>query len=194
MTQDSALAYEHHAHDFLKARDTSSIGSQVVHDWVISLPQDSHVIEIACGGGFPVSRELINAGIQLWAIDSSATLLSQFKSRFPKVPTLCEKVQDSVFFSKKFNAAVAIGLIFLLPEDEQVSVIKRISDIVLPGGRFLFTAPIEIGSWEDITTGIKSQSLGQQRYTEILHDAGFRIIGTYKDEGKSNYYDTEKVR
>ena len=194
MTQDSASAYEYHAQDFLKARDNSKIGAQVVHDWAISLPQDSHVIEIACGGGFPVSRELINAGIQLWAIDSSPTLLSQFNSRFPEIPTLCEKVLESNFFSKNFDAAIAIGLLFLLPENEQVSVIKRISDIVLPGGKFLFTAPIQIGTWRDITTGIESLSLGQQRYTEILKDAGFQIINTYYDKGKNNHYDTEKLR
>ena len=85
-------------------------------------------------------------------------------------------------------------LLFLLPENEQVSVIKRISDIVVPGGKFLFTAPIQIGTWRDITTGIESLSLGQQRYTEILKDAGFQIINTYYDKGKNNHYDTEKLR
>lgn len=40
----------------------------------------------------------------------------------------------------KIRDKSAIGLLFLLPETEQELVIKRISDIVNPGGRFLFTA------------------------------------------------------
>ena len=190
---DSAFAYEKNAHDFLHGRDGSLIGAETVRQWARSLPEGAEVIEIACGGGYPITKELVGAGLRLWAIDSSKTLITEFRSRFPDVPTSCERVQDCNFFARKFDAAIAIGLIFLFSESDQVEFINRISEILVPGGRFLFTAPIETGTWRDMNTDIECCSLGYREYDEILEKAGFRIISTSEDEGKNNYYEVEKL-
>ncbi len=189
---DSATAYEKYARDFLRCRDPV-IGCKVVRQWVKTLPNEAEVIEIACGCGDPVTNELVAAGLQVWALDSSPTLVGEFKSRFTDIPIRCEKFQDSVFFCRTFDAAIAVGLVFLLPESEQASLIARVASVLVPGGRFLFTAPKESGSWKDITTGIKSLSLGQKRYQEILEQFGFQLLTTYEDEGKNNYYDAKKL-
>lgn len=190
---DSAIAYEQNAREFLRARDKSRIGYKVVRDWANSLPGGSEVLEIACGGGHPVTTELENAGLNVWAIDSSETLLSEFHLRFPTIPTRCERIQDSVCFSRKFDAVIAIGLIFLLPKAEQETLIKKTSDALHPNGRFLFTAPIETGTWDDLNTGLECNSLGLDKYTALLMTHGFRITSTIVDIGGNNHYETEKV-
>lgn len=189
---DSALAYEKNAHAYLRGRDESLIGSQIVRQWAGALPKGAEVIDVACGGGYPITKEIVDAGLRLWAIDSSKTLIKKFQSRFQNIPTKCERVQDSNFFSRKFDAAVAIGLIFLFPESEQVAFIGQISKILEPGGRFLFTAPIENGTWSDMNTDIECHSLGYESYKDILEKSGFRIISTFVDKGKNNYYEAEK--
>jgi cyclopropane fatty-acyl-phospholipid synthase-like methyltransferase len=188
---DSVTEYENNANDYLRGRDESLVGYKVIRQWTSKLPVGSEVIEIACGGGYPVTRELVESGLKLWAIDSSKTLLSKFQKRFPDVESKCERVQDSNFFDRKFDAAIAIGLIFLLPEPEQVELIKRISNILNPGGKFLFMAPTKTGKWLDLNTGIQCSSLGYDKYKEILNISGFQIISTIEDAGKNNYYDTE---
>lgn len=190
---DSAEAYEVCAHEFLRARDASPIGTQVVDQWSRSLRRDAMVIELACGGGYPVSRALEAAGLQLWAIDSSPTLVAEFRSRFPNIQVQCARVQESDFFGRKYDGVIAIGLLFLLPEPEQVALISRVAEILLPGGRFLFMAPIQIGVWKDMNTGLECKSLGQGRYGELLRDAGFRVVATYTDKGDNNYFDAEKI-
>jgi len=187
----SASAYETHALEFLDARDRSLIGADVVSRWARSLPPGTEVVEIACGGGYPVSRALVEAGVELWAIDSSLTLLERFRSRFPGVPTECSLALESDFFGRKFGAAIAIGLVFLLEESEQVALLRRVSEILLPGGRFLFTAPVQSITWQDITTGHASRSLGEERYVRELERAGFRVLGTHVDEGGNNYYEAQ---
>ena len=107
---DSATEYEKNAHNFLRGRDESLVGYKIVRQWANKLPAESEVIEIACGGGYPVTRELAESGLNLWAIDSSKTLLIEFQKRFPNVKAKCERVQDSNFFDRKFDAAIAIGL------------------------------------------------------------------------------------
>ncbi|RMF59395.1 MAG: class I SAM-dependent methyltransferase, partial [Calditrichaeota bacterium] len=147
----------------------------------------------ACGGGYPITKSLIESGLKIWAIDSSETLIREFRSRFPDVPAKCEKVQDSDFFGKTFDAAIAIGFVFLLSEQEQARVIKRISNILRPGGNFLFTAPVETGSWQDMNTGIHCISLGYEKYAELLKKSGFRIKSTFEDKGKNHYYEAERL-
>ena len=190
---NSASAYEQHAQEFLHRRDRSPIGAAVVRRWAHALPRGAEVVEIACGGGYPVTRELVDAGLQVWAIDSSATLVSEFQSRFADIPVRCEKVQNSDFFARPFDGAIAVGLLFLLPESEQATLIARVADVLVVGGRFLFTAPIEVGTWQDMNTGIECLSLGRARYEGILKASGLRLLATWEDEGKNNYYETEKL-
>lgn len=189
---NSITAYEKFANDFLKARDHSLIGSKVIFKWRSTLPKKAEVLEIACGGGYPITKSLKEAKLKIWAIDSSKTLLEKFKLRFPDIPAKCESVQDSDFFGKKFDAVIGIGFLFLLPEDEQIMIIKKISDTVNSKGKFLFTAPLEVGGWKDMSTGIDCISLGYKKYAKILKNAGFNLKSTFEDEGKNNYYEAEK--
>lgn len=192
MNADSISAYEDHADTFLQHRDASPIGINVTKRWASSLNQGSDVIEIACGGGLPVTKVLIDTGLNVWAIDSSPTLVSKFQERFPHTPVECSSALESHFFNKKYNAAISIGLIFLLNQETQISIIKRVSEILHTGGNFLFTAPLETGTWEDICTGHTCISLGQVAYENALCESGFRILGHHEDSGKNNYYEAEK--
>lgn len=189
---DSANAYELVAHEFLQDRDRSPIGTQAAEQWAHSLRQGATVIELACGGGYPVSRVLDAAGLQLWAVDSSQTLATAFRARFPHIPVQCARVQESDFFARKYDAAIAIGLMFLLSASDQAGLISRVAEVLEPQGRFLFTAPVQTGSWKDWNSGLECLSLGQDRYVELLRSAGFHIVATCSDEGNNHYYDAGK--
>lgn len=169
------------------------IGSRIVAQWAERLPKGSEVVELGCGGGYPVTQALQAAGLKLWAVDSSPTLLAEFQRRFPGVPVECAKVQDSAFFHRNFDAAVAVGLLFLLSEKDQIDLIEKVATILVPGGRFLFMAPVETGGWTDLNTGIECLSLGRARYEACLNSAGFRIVATFVDKGGNNYYDAERT-
>lgn len=191
---DSAKAYEAHAHAYLRGRDTSPIGTQVVDQWSRTLRKGATVIELACGGGYPITRVLNAAGLQIWAVESSPTLVTEFRSRFSSIPVQCARVQENDFFGRKYQDAIAIGLIFLLSEQEQANLISRVSEILEPGGRFLFMAPIQFGTWKDMNTGLECKSLGQERYEELLRNVGLHVVSTHRDVGENNYYDAEKIR
>lgn len=193
MSADSIGAYEKHARSFLQCRDASKVGVRVANQWACSLRPSANVIEIACGGGEPVTRTLVDNGLKLWAIDSSPTLLSVFKDRFPDIPVQCATVLESDYFCRTFDAAISIGLIFLLCERDQIKMLGRISEILRPGASFLFTAPVEVGTWTDVGTGHTCISLGQDVYESALEKSGFRVVARYEDSGKNNYYEAEKV-
>lgn len=190
---DAASAYEARAHEFLRGRDRSPIGAGIVEQWARTFGAGAGIIELGCGGGRPVTATLHGQGLDLHAIDASPTLVAEFRSRFPGIPVRCERVQESGFFDRTFEGAIAVGLIFLLSEADQTALVARVSRILLPGGRFLFSAPLEVGTWTDMNTGLECRSPGQARYEEMLRESGSRVVATRSDEGGNNYYEAEKV-
>lgn len=190
---DAARFYEAQALKYLDDRDRSGVGVDLVQSWAKSLPSGSTVVDIACGGGYPITKTLVESRLVVWVIDTSPTLLRQFRLRFPTIPTQCASALESDYFGRTFDAAISIGLVFLLSEDGQLTFFRRVSEILVPRGRFLFTAPVEIGTWQDVTTGLECRSLGRIAYTRALQQAGLRLIRTHIDEGENNYYEAEKI-
>jgi len=190
---DAARFYETQAMKYLDDRDRSRVGTGIVQSWARSLPSGSSVVEIACGGGYPITRVLVDSGLTVWAVDSSPTLLRQFRLRFPAIPTQCTSALDSDYFGRTFDAVTSIGFLFLLRENEQLAFLHRVSEILRMRGRFLFTAPVEMGAWQDLTTGLECWSLGRATYTRALEREGFRVIRTHIDESENNYYEAEKI-
>lgn len=184
-------AYEANAQDYLYAREQSNTGSNEVANWCRTLREGATIIDLACGGGYPITSALKKSQLHIWAVDSSTTLVKVFQSRFPQIPIQCARVQNFDFFNLKFDAAIAIGLMFLLSEADQINLIASVSKQLNPGGRFLFTAPTRITTWDDISTGTLSRSLGKARYEEILNIAGFCNLSCFTDSGENNYFDAE---
>lgn len=184
-TSDPSEGWDAIAADFLTAR--SDIGSGVVRQWAKNLRQGGEVVDIGCGSGVPVSLALVAAGFKVYGIDPSPTLLATFRHRFPEAPAACEAAQDSTFFGRQFDGAIAVGLMFLLASEDQQKLIARVGQALKPGGRFLFSAPRNLCKWQDLQTGRQSRSLGEEEYQRLLVAAGMRVIDSYVDEG-DNYY------
>jgi hypothetical protein len=111
------------------------------------------------------------------------------------VPVACESVDKSLFFNRMFDGVIAVGLIFLLQPQAQLRLIQRIADILVPGGRFLFTscAGVDPLVWNDTMTGLESRSLGGAEYRRLLSAVGLRVTTEYEDEGQNHYFDAAKL-
>ena len=190
---DLSEGWEAAAEPFMAAR--SAIGAGMVRSWAgANLPPGATIIDIGCGSGVPIAQALIDGGFSLSAIDASPTLIAAFSRRFPQVPSACEPAQHSRFFHRRFDAAIAIGLIFLLSAEDQAELIRRVAAALVPGGRFLFSAPRQPCQWPDLLTGRPSLSLGEPEYTRLLQAAGLRLMACHGDEGGNDYLDAIRPR
>ena len=170
----------------------SSVGVATIQAWTRSLPAGGAVLELGCGPGGLRSEALIRAGFVVYAIDAAPTLARAYQRRFPSTEVACEAVENSAFFGRHFDGALAWGLLFLLPPDSQRAAIHRVSGVLKPGARFLFTAPAQVCEWPDNSTGRPSRSLGLETYRAVLADAQLTLVSEYVDEGENHYYDAEK--
>jgi len=186
---DRSEGYDGIAEQFMAAR--RNIGASFVLSWARNnLPQAGSVIDVGCGSGVPITQVLVEEGFEVFGVDASPTLLAAFRRRFPHVRTACEAAQDSAFFNRTFDAAVSIGLLFLLSEDDQERVIYRVGGSLRAGGRFLFSAPRERCEWQDILTGRPSRSLGEKEYERILQASGLCLVRCH--QGENHHFDAAK--
>ena len=184
---DPANGWEAEARHFIATR--SPIGASTVRSWARRLPAGASVLELGCGSGFPIAQALVDEGLHEHGIDASPSMVAAFRRRFPHAPVACEAAETSEYFNRTFDGIVAVGLIFLLRPEVQRAVIHRAAAALEPGGRFLFTAPWQVHTWQDLTTGRTSVSLGADEYRRTLADAGLQVTDEYVDEGGNQYYD-----
>jgi SAM-dependent methyltransferase len=191
---DTSNGYEEIAPAFVTGRgsNNSGVGASIVAEWSKTLPDRATVLDLGCGTGVPISQALIERGFNVYGLDASASMVAAFRARFPAVAIQCAAAEDSDFFGRDFDAAVAWGLFFLLGAEAQRHLISKIAAVLSSGGRLLFTAPRDRCSWPDAMTGRNSISLGYEAYRNALQMAGMTLVGTCQDEGGNHYYFAEK--
>jgi SAM-dependent methyltransferase len=194
---DPSSGYEAVSGEFLARRGSNTrstgIGAKEVRRWARTLRRGSTVIDLGCGPGFPITVVLVEERLDVFAIDGAPSFVAAFQRNLPGTPVLCEAVQDSRFFDRTFDAVLAIGLIFLLKPEDQHRLIRRFAEVLVPGGRLLFTSSAQPAVWNDAMTGLKSVSLGAEQYRKLLAAAGITVVEEYEDVGENHYFDGFRI-
>jgi SAM-dependent methyltransferase len=191
---DRSNGYEAVSEQFLACRGSSvarptAIGVKEVRKWAISLPRGSSVIDLGCGPGFPITAVLVEEGLQVFGVDAAPSFVAAFQRNLPGIPVVCESVLESRFFDRVYDAVLSIGLMFLLKAEEQDQLIQKFAEILVPGGRLLFTSPAKPAVWNDAMTGLESVSLGAEEYKKLLGGADISVTGEFEDAGENHYFD-----
>lgn len=194
---DPSNGYERVAAEFLAGRGRApptAIGTSAVRAWARTLPRGASVIDLGCGTGLPITKVLVDEGLDVYAVDASPSFVAAFRRTFPDLPVACESVEDSSFFDRTFDGVIAWGLVFLLLPEAQRRLIQRMANLLVPGGRLLFTSEAARHVWNDAMTGLESRSLGGAEYRRLLAAAGVSVTREYEDEGQNHYFDAVKNR
>jgi SAM-dependent methyltransferase len=195
---DRSNGYEAISEEWLARRGSAArlnaIGVNEVRSWARSLPHGSSVIDLGCGPGFPITVLLVEAGLDVFGIDAAPSFVAAFQHNLPGTPIICESVLESNFFDRRFDAALAWGLMFLLTSHEQHQLIQKIAERLVAGGRLLFTSPAKPHLWTDAMTGLESVSLGAEQYRELLAAVGLSVVEEYEDAGENHYFNAVKIK
>jgi hypothetical protein len=81
---------------------------------------------------------------------------------------------------------------FLLKSEDQHRLIQRFAEIVVLGGRLLFTSTVKPAVWNDAMTGSESLSLGAEQYGKLLGPVGISVAEEYEDKGENRYFEAFK--
>jgi ubiquinone/menaquinone biosynthesis C-methylase UbiE len=157
-----------------------------------SIPLGSHVLDIGCGNGIPITRALLDAGHQVTGLDSSSAMLARFHMNCPDTTAVHSTVQCCPFPDATFDAAVAWGVMFHLRPDDQIKAIANVSRVLKAGAPFLFTSGDvdDFDGKEDTMNGVTFRyfSFSNENYRRVLKEQGFTLVSVQVDAGKNTYY------
>lgn len=157
-----------------------------------SIPPGSRVLDIGCGNGIPITRALLRAGHIVIGLDSSSAMLERFRYNCPETPAIRGVMHACPFADRRFDAAVAWGVMFHLSREDQIQAIASVSRVLKTGAPFLFTSgdADDLEGKEGVMNGVAFRyfSFSIESCQRILGDQGFTLIGVHEDEGGNTHY------
>lgn len=140
---DEEKALVRRGYDALSARYDEAYGSTAKYPWLSklteSLPPAAGVVDLGCGSGVPVARDLVAAGHRVTGVDFSPVQVRRARQLVPAA-TFLESDLTSVRFSpESLDAVFAFYSIIHVPLAEQPALIHRIAGWLRPGGLFAAT-------------------------------------------------------
>ncbi len=176
---------------YAESRGTSQVGVPELKSLIASLPAGASVLDIGCGNGLPLTRTLLDAGCYVIGVDSSRRMLERFQTNCPTTPFICSSIQAADLPQQSFDAAVAWGILFHLPYEEQRTAIAKVASVLKVRGFFLFTAGDREGEKEgEPMNGVPFHywSFSVERYRELLKANGLTLLDVHRDAGENIYY------
>ena len=159
------------------------VGLPDVSSLADELAPGAHILDLGCGTGHPISHQLVHRGFKVVGLDSSADMIAKFRANLPGITARHERIQDAAFDPESFDAVIAWGVLFHLPDADQRAAISSAATWLRPGGHFLFTSGEDAGTRSGEMDGVafSYRSLGAQTYRQLIDRAGMRLTSMHRD-------------
>jgi SAM-dependent methyltransferase len=153
-----------------------------VRDLDARLDVDGDVLELGCGRGVPVTRELARRH-RVTGVDISAVQVELARHHVPEASFVHADATELEVAPASFDAVVALFVFGHIPIGEQPGLIARIGLWLRDGGIFLGTFAAGTAGEEIEADWLGAPmffaSLGGELYAPLLRDAG---LGPVRDE------------
>jgi SAM-dependent methyltransferase len=150
-----------------------------VRDLGARMGDGADVLELGCGRGVPVTRELARRQ-RVTGVDISAVQLELARHHVPEAGFVHADATELEVAPDSLDAVVALFLFGHVPSGEQSGLLGRIGSWLRRDGFFLGTLgtgePFEevVDDW--LGAPMYFASLGGDAYTALLHGVGFELL------------------
>lgn len=150
-------------------------------------PNSSTILDIGCGTGIPLTRELVSAGAKVIGLDISTKMIEQAKNNVPGASFILGDILTTPL-EAKFDGILAWDSLFHIPLRKQEQAIKKVVNLLKVNGVFLFTAgggPGEVVG-EMFGTEFYYSSLAGEIYENILKNHDCQVLINEIDDPSSH--------
>ena len=143
------------------------------------LKRGDHVLDVGCGAGVPVTRDLAK-GFTVTGVDFSQAMIQLARCNVPDGTFIQADTMSAEFPPSRFDGVVAFYSVFHLPREEHEALFRRIHGWLKPGGYFLatLTNSSQAAYTEDGFFGVTMfwSNYGIDEYKDKLISSGFAIL------------------
>ena len=169
--------YRRHAAAWAAARGEQLAEGPWLARFAGLIPERGTVLDIGCGPGVPIARELSRRGFTVTGLDAAPEMLALFRSNLPDSHSVLADMRE-LQIGRRFSGLIAWDSFFHLPPGDQRAMFARFADHAAPGAALLFTS----GSAEGVAIGdlegeaLYHASLGSAEYRDLLAASGFDLV------------------
>ena len=129
-----ARGYDRIADVYLERYGVSSVRERWLRELLAATQPGERVLDLGCGAGIPVARELVLQGREVFGVDGSARQIELAHHNVPLASFRHADMTSVEFPSASFDAVSAFYSIIHVPLDEHAILLRRIATWLRPGG------------------------------------------------------------
>lgn len=142
-----ARGYDEIVDAYLDQFGELSVRAAKLAEIVTHLAVGAAVLDLGCGAGVPVARELASLGFDVTGVDASIGQIERARQNAPQACFVLGDMASMDFAAGAFDAVVAFYSITHLPRSEHAPLIRKIAGWLRPGGRFVASFGTVEGDW-----------------------------------------------
>jgi SAM-dependent methyltransferase len=177
-SEDSVInVYQRHGVAWAALRGQELVESSWLDRFCSLLPDGATVLDIGCGSGLPLARELIRRGFEVTGLDGSRTMVELFQRNLPASPVHLMDMRQ-LDLGRRFAGLLAWDSFFHLSPEDQRPMFQRFQRHATPGCALMFTSGTVEGSAMGQLEGdpLYHGSLSTDEYRSLLQAAGFEGV------------------
>ena len=172
-----AEGYDRIADDYFGRFGQSSVRDAKLAEILEKLPARAMVLDLGCGAGEPVARELVAHGFQVIGVDASLGQIMRARRNVSEADFVHADMTSVQLPAQAFDAVSAFYSITHVPRNEHDVLIRRIATWLRPNGLFLASFGSSEGDWfgEWLGAPMFFSHLDPDETKRLITDAGFRL-------------------
>ena len=173
-----AAGYDAMAEAYLEQFGTSSVRAHWLAEFIRCLPRQGTVLDLGCGAGEPVARNLADAGFDVVGVDVSERQILIARQKVPSATFHHADMMGIELPAATFDGVAAFYSINHVPRAEHSQIFRKVAAWLKPGGVFLASLGVRgSGDWRGPWLGVEMSFSNSDAGTslELIADAGLRI-------------------
>lgn len=141
MTEDPkalvAAGYDAIAEAYLERYGRSKVRDYWLKELIARVPAHARVLDLGCGAGVPVARDLAAHGFDVVGVDGSARQIDMARRNVAGAEFVQADITTVELSTAAFDAVAAFHSMTHVPRDEHPALLQRIATWLKPGGLFI---------------------------------------------------------
>lgn len=179
--------------EYRNDREIRDFEAEMFRELFERIQENSNILDLGCGTGEPFDRYLVEQGFEVKGVDLVEKHVYAAREHVPEAEFTQGDFFDVDPEKEKFEAVVSFYAVFHLPREKHQEFFEHVHDLLKEeeGAILVTVGGEEMDEYtENNWAGSEMvwSSYSQDKSLEIIEDAGFDILETYKEESEDEHH------